>query len=102
MLPKRLELLRELVPGTVRVAVLANPPSYATTEAVLRGVEAGARTLGFLIQVLHASTSREMDRHKMAAIPAISAIDQRARKHPREISALGPSRISTTPQLKRE
>jgi putative ABC transport system substrate-binding protein len=59
--PKRLELLRDLVPGTVRVAVLANPPSYATTEGVLRGVEAGARTMGLRIQVLHAGTSHEIE-----------------------------------------
>jgi len=41
--------------------VLANPPSNATTEAVLRGVEVGARTLGLRIQVLHAGTSREIE-----------------------------------------
>jgi putative tryptophan/tyrosine transport system substrate-binding protein len=61
LVPKRLELLGELVPGTVRVAVLANPPSNATTEAILRGVEVGARTLGLRIQVLHAGTSREIE-----------------------------------------
>jgi ABC-type uncharacterized transport system substrate-binding protein len=61
LVPKRLELLRELVPGTVGVGVLTNPPGYATTEAVLRAVEAGARTLGFRIQMLHAGTSREIE-----------------------------------------
>jgi putative ABC transport system substrate-binding protein len=61
LIPKRLELLRELVPGTVHVAVLANPPGYATTEAVLQSVEAGARTLGLRIQALHAGTSREIE-----------------------------------------
>ena len=57
---KRLELLRELVPGAARVAVLVNPASPAT-ETTLRDVEPAARTLGLQIQVLNASTSREID-----------------------------------------
>jgi putative ABC transport system substrate-binding protein len=58
---KRLELLRELVPGAVRVAVLVNPTYAANTESTLREVEAAARVLGLQIQVLNASTSREID-----------------------------------------
>ena len=61
LLPKRLELLRELVPGIDRIAVLANPLGYARTEAVLQDVEVGARTMGLRIQVLHAGTSREIE-----------------------------------------
>jgi ABC-type uncharacterized transport system substrate-binding protein len=58
---KRLELLRELVPGATRVAVLVNPANAANTEATLRDVEAAARTMGLQIQVINASTSREID-----------------------------------------
>jgi putative tryptophan/tyrosine transport system substrate-binding protein len=58
---KRLELLRELVPAMVRVAVLVNPSDATATETTLRDVEAAARDLGVQIQVLNASTSREMD-----------------------------------------
>jgi putative ABC transport system substrate-binding protein len=58
---KRLELLRELVPGAARVAVLVNPASVATAETTLRDIEAAARALGLQIQVLYASTSREID-----------------------------------------
>jgi putative tryptophan/tyrosine transport system substrate-binding protein len=58
---KRLELLRELVPGAARVAVLVNPANAATTETTLRDVEAAARAIGLQIQVLNASTSREID-----------------------------------------
>jgi putative ABC transport system substrate-binding protein len=58
---KRLELLRELVPGASRVAVLVNPANAANTEATLRDVEAAARTMGLQIQVINASTSREID-----------------------------------------
>jgi putative ABC transport system substrate-binding protein len=58
---KRLELLRELVPGAVRVAVLVNPADAANTESTLRDVEPAARTMGLQIQVLNASTSREIN-----------------------------------------
>jgi putative ABC transport system substrate-binding protein len=58
---KRLELLRELVPGAARVAVLVNPANPSTTETTLRDVEAAARSMGLQIQVLKASTSHEID-----------------------------------------
>ena len=57
---KRLELLRELVPGAARVAVLVNPANAAIAETTLRDVEAGARAMALQIQVLNASTSREI------------------------------------------
>jgi ABC-type uncharacterized transport system substrate-binding protein len=58
---KRLELLRELVPGAAHVAVLVNPANAANTETTLRDVEPAARTMGLQIQVLNASTGREID-----------------------------------------
>ena len=58
---KRLELLRELVPAATRVAVLVNPANAANAETTLRDVEAAARAIGLQIQVLNASTSREID-----------------------------------------
>jgi putative tryptophan/tyrosine transport system substrate-binding protein len=58
---KRLELLRELLPGAARVAVLVNPANATTTESTLRDVEAAARAMGLQIQVFNASTSREID-----------------------------------------
>jgi ABC-type uncharacterized transport system substrate-binding protein len=57
---KRLELLRELVPGASRVAVLVNPANPAT-ETTLRDVEPAARAMGLQLQVLKAGTSREID-----------------------------------------
>jgi len=57
---KRLELLRELVPGAVRVAVLINPTG-PTAETTLRDVEPAARAMGLQIQVHNASTSREIN-----------------------------------------
>src|SRR5262245_43430006 len=41
---KRLELLRELVPSAVRIAVLVNPANATNTESILRGVEPAARS----------------------------------------------------------
>ena len=58
---KRLELLRELVPTAVRVAVLVNPASATIAETTLKDVQAAARTIGLQIQILNASTSREID-----------------------------------------
>jgi putative ABC transport system substrate-binding protein len=58
---KRLDLLRELVPGAARVAVLVNPANATTTESTLRDVEAAARAIGLQIKVLNASTSREIE-----------------------------------------
>ena len=57
---KRLELLRELVPGAVRVAVLVNPvnPNLETTS---RDVEAAAHTMGLKIRIGNASTIDELD-----------------------------------------
>ena len=57
---KRLEVLHELVPAAARVAVLVNPTSpIANTTA--RDVEPAARAMGLQIQVLNASTSREIE-----------------------------------------
>src|SRR5947209_8329767 len=58
---KRLELLRELVPGAARVAVLVNPANPVNTETTLKDVEAAAGSIGLQIQVVRASTSPEID-----------------------------------------
>lgn len=58
--PKRLELLRELAPTAAMIAVLINPnnPDAATQS---RDVEGAARAVGQQVQILHASTEREID-----------------------------------------
>ena len=58
---KRLELLRELVPATVHVAVLVNPTNAANTEATLKEVQSAGRAMGLQMQVVRASTSGEID-----------------------------------------
>jgi putative ABC transport system substrate-binding protein len=57
---KRLELLRELVPGAARVAALVNPANIAI-ETTLRDVQSAGRGIGLQIQVLNASTTREIE-----------------------------------------
>jgi putative ABC transport system substrate-binding protein len=58
---KRLQLLREMVPGAARIVVLVNPANATTTETTLRDVQPAARAMGLQIQVLNASTNREID-----------------------------------------
>ena len=61
LVAKRLELLRELVPGATRVAVLVNPANAAQTEFTLRDAQAAARAMGLQIQILNASANHEID-----------------------------------------
>jgi ABC-type uncharacterized transport system substrate-binding protein len=58
---KRLGLLHDLVPKAVRIAVLVNPANAPTAEATLRDIPEAARVIGLQIQVLKASTSREVE-----------------------------------------
>jgi len=58
--PKRLELLRELVPAATVMALLVNP-DYPAAETQSRNMQAAARTLGLQLHVLHASTERDFD-----------------------------------------
>jgi putative tryptophan/tyrosine transport system substrate-binding protein len=67
---KRLMLLHEMMPKAVRVAVLVNPLTAATE--ILREVQEAARTNALQIQVLNASTSRDID----------AAFDTLARERP--------------------
>jgi putative ABC transport system substrate-binding protein len=58
---KRLGLLHELVPKAVRVAVLVNPTNTSAAEPTLRDIPEAARAIGLQIQVLNASTNREIE-----------------------------------------
>jgi putative ABC transport system substrate-binding protein len=57
---KRLELLRELVPGAVRVAALFNPAN-PNMEVVARDAEAAAGALGLQMHVYKADTIGNID-----------------------------------------
>jgi ABC-type uncharacterized transport system substrate-binding protein len=58
---KRLGLLRELVPKSVRLAVMVNPENTPTAETTLRDLPQAARALGFQPEILKASTNAEIE-----------------------------------------
>jgi putative tryptophan/tyrosine transport system substrate-binding protein len=60
IMAKRLELVRELVPGAAIIAVLVNP-NNVDTPSELREVQAAARETGQEIVILNASTPSEID-----------------------------------------
>jgi putative tryptophan/tyrosine transport system substrate-binding protein len=59
--PKRLELLRELMPGANDMALLVNPTNPALMASTTREAQAAARTLGLKLHMLHAGIEREFD-----------------------------------------
>jgi ABC-type uncharacterized transport system substrate-binding protein len=61
LVAKRLGLLHDVVPKAVRIAVLVNPANTTISETTLRDVTEAARALGLQIQVLNASTSRDIE-----------------------------------------
>ena len=58
---KRLEALRELVPGMTRLAVLVDPSNAEITAGNLKAVEPAARAMGLQMRVLEARNNREID-----------------------------------------
>jgi putative tryptophan/tyrosine transport system substrate-binding protein len=59
--PKRLELLRELLPTAKVMALLVNPTSPTIAETVSRELQAAAPILGLHLHRLQASNEREID-----------------------------------------
>jgi putative tryptophan/tyrosine transport system substrate-binding protein len=57
---KRVELLRELVPTAITLAVLINPKN-GDAEVQLSEVQSAARALGHRIEIIYASSSPEID-----------------------------------------
>jgi putative ABC transport system substrate-binding protein len=60
LLPKRLELLDEIIPRAAKIGVLINPTNPGTA-IYTRQVEAAARALGRAIDVVEAATERDLD-----------------------------------------
>jgi putative ABC transport system substrate-binding protein len=57
---KRLELLKDLIPGATRVGVLANPDS-PLTEPVLKDLHTAAASIGLQLEIVTARTGLEID-----------------------------------------
>jgi putative tryptophan/tyrosine transport system substrate-binding protein len=60
LVAKRLELLRELMPKAVRLALLVNPANPANANPTVREVEAAARAMSLQVEIFNASTIREI------------------------------------------
>jgi putative ABC transport system substrate-binding protein len=58
--PKKLELIRELLPAATRVAVLLNPSS-PLSQPFLRQLEPAAKTLGFQLDIVQASKDSDLE-----------------------------------------
>ncbi len=58
--PKRLQLLRELLPNATQFGVLADPASPAT-QSVVADLQAAARTLGLQLVVVNARTDSDLE-----------------------------------------
>jgi putative tryptophan/tyrosine transport system substrate-binding protein len=58
---KRLALLRELIPGAARVAVLVSSADVANTKSTLQIVETAARGMGLQISVFNANSASEIN-----------------------------------------
>jgi len=58
--PKRLDLIRQLVPNATAIAMLINP-NFPTALSEARGVQDAARALGIKINMLNARNENEID-----------------------------------------
>jgi putative tryptophan/tyrosine transport system substrate-binding protein len=57
--PKRLQLLRQLMPKAARFGVLADP-AFVPTQSIIADLQAAARTLGLQLVVLNAKTDSDL------------------------------------------
>jgi len=73
LMPKRLELLSELVPQAGEIAMLVNP-NQPTTERVVRDVQEAAHAKGVHLHILNAGSESEID----AAFTALVQLRARA------------------------
>jgi putative ABC transport system substrate-binding protein len=61
VIPKRLELVHELIPTATVVPLLVNPTSPTLADAATRDAQVAARSLGLQLHVLQAATDRDFD-----------------------------------------
>ena len=59
--PKRLEVLRELLPTARNIAVLVNPTSRGAADLFLQDLFPAARTIGMQLHVLQVSTDPDLE-----------------------------------------
>ena len=61
LVPKRLELLRELIPTAKIIALLVNPTSPFIAESISKDLQSATRALGLQLHILNASTEHDFD-----------------------------------------
>jgi putative ABC transport system substrate-binding protein len=61
LMPKRLELLKEAIPGLTRVGYLANP-AYAVHQPQLREMQAAAQALGMALHLFELREGADLER----------------------------------------
>jgi putative ABC transport system substrate-binding protein len=61
VVPKRIELLREMVPSASKIAILINPGNPVHTRIAAEEVPRTARNLGVAIPIVEATTAGELD-----------------------------------------
>ena len=61
LLPKRVSVVRELLPGIKRLGVLINPSDAGRAESVASEVQAAARSMGQEVYILKADASDQID-----------------------------------------
>ena len=61
LVAKQLGLLRELLPGAARVAVLVNPADAVLAETTAREAETASRALGLQVEIFKAATREEIN-----------------------------------------
>ena len=71
ILPKRLELMRQLLPKASVLALIVNPTNPRIAEIQTRDTQEAARTLGLQLEILQASTVTEFE-------IAVASLSQRA------------------------
>jgi putative ABC transport system substrate-binding protein len=59
--PKRLELLRDVLPAATTIGLLVNPTNPISTDSQTRALQDAARTLGLQLHVLRASHERDFE-----------------------------------------
>jgi len=68
--PKRLEVLRELLPKATTVGILVNPTSRSAADLFLHDIEPAARAMGMRLHILQASTDADLE-SAFASLPQL-------------------------------
>jgi putative ABC transport system substrate-binding protein len=90
--PKRLQLLRSLVPNATRFGVLSDP-AYPPTQLLITDLQAAARTLGLQLVIVNARTESDLEpafadfsQQRVGAVLVVNSTFYN--RHPEQIVAL--------------